>query len=345
MRRALFILSLAVLVLLGAAAGGVYAFDQSRRDVIADGVVAGGVNVGGLTTAEAYAVLRHDLRERFFRPVTLRHGDERFVLTAKAADVRLDIGSMLREAIARSREGNPLTRTWRDATDDRLDVRIPVRVAFSRRAVDSLVERVRKRLYVAPKSADVEISLTSILEVPSRDGRAVVAPKLRRAIHFALLDARQPRVIPIPTRAVEPETTTAELAKKYSHVITVSRSEKRLRLFERLRLVKTYTIAVGQVAYATPAGLYKIQNKAVNPAWHVPRSAWAGSLAGRIIPPGPDNPIKARWMGFYNGAGIHGTDAISSLGRAASHGCVRMSIPDVIELYDRVPVGAPLYIA
>ena len=345
MRRALFILSLAVLVLLGAAAGGVYAFDQSRRDVIADGVIAGGIDIGGLTTAEAYARLRHDLRERFFRPVTLRHGDERFVLTPEAADVRLDIGSMLREARVRSRQGNPLTRTWRDATDDRLGVRIAVRVMFSRRAVDALVERVRKRLYIAPKSAEIAISLTRILEVPSRDGRAVVAPKLRRAIRFALLDARQPRVITIPTRPVEPETTTAELAKKYSHVITVSREEKRLRLFEGLRLVKTYTIAVGQVAYATPTGLYKIQNKAINPAWHVPRSAWAGSLAGRIIPPGPDNPIKARWMGFYNGAGIHGTDAISSLGTAASHGCVRMSIPDVIELYDRVPVGAPLYIA
>ena len=48
-----------------------------------------------------------------------------------------------------------------------------------------------------------------------------------------------------------------------------------------------------------------------------------------MIPPGPDDPIKARWMGFYNGAGIHGTDEVASLGTAASHGCVRMSIPDV----------------
>ena len=50
-------------------------------------------------------------------------------------------------------------------------------------------------------------------------------------------------------------------------------------------------------------------------------------------------------MGIYAGAGIHGTDAAGSIGTAASHGCIRMRIPEVIELYDQVPVGAPIYIA
>ncbi len=58
----------------------------------------------------------------------------------------------------------------------------------------------------------------------------------------------------------------------------------------------------------------------------------------------PENPLKARWMGIYNGAGIHGTDARGSIGTNASHGCVRMAIPDVIELYDQVDVGTPIYI-
>jgi lipoprotein-anchoring transpeptidase ErfK/SrfK len=83
----------------------------------------------------------------------------------------------------------------------------------------------------------------------------------------------------------------------------------------------------------------------VNPSWHVPTSDWAGELAGTVVPPGPSNPIKARWMGIYDGAGIHGTDATGSIGTAASHGCIRMLIPDVVELFDQVPVGAPVYIA
>jgi lipoprotein-anchoring transpeptidase ErfK/SrfK len=78
----------------------------------------------------------------------------------------------------------------------------------------------------------------------------------------------------------------------------------------------------------------------------VPNSAWAGSLAGQVIPGGsPQNPLKARWLGIYAGAGIHGTSDDGSIGTAASHGCIRMHIPDVIDLYDRVPVGAPVYIA
>ena len=94
----------------------------------------------------------------------------------------------------------------------------------------------------------------------------------------------------------------------------------------------------------TPAGLYHIQDKAIDPSWHVPLSAWAGSLAGRVIPPGPDDPIKSRWLGIFDGAGIHGTDETWSIGHAVSHGCVRMLIPDVIDLYDRVAVGTPVYI-
>ena len=66
--------------------------------------------------------------------------------------------------------------------------------------------------------------------------------------------------------------------------------------------------------------------------------------AGQDIPPGPSNPIKARWMGIFEGAGIHGTEETYSLGSAASHGCVRMAIPDVEELYDQVEVGTPIYI-
>ena len=94
----------------------------------------------------------------------------------------------------------------------------------------------------------------------------------------------------------------------------------------------------------TPAGLYQIQNKVIDPSWDVPDSAWAGPLAGQVIPPGPEDPLKARWMGLWNGAGIHGTDEVDSIGHAFSHGCVRMLIPDAIDLYNRVQVGTPVYI-
>ena len=143
---------------------------------------------------------------------------------------------------------------------------------------------------------------------------------------------------------VKPQVTTDQLAQKYPTYLTIDRGNFQLRLWKNLKLVHTYTIAVGQQGLETPAGTYTIDDKQVNPSWHVPDSAWAGSLAGQVIPPGPADPIKARWMGFFNGAGIHRTDEVSSLGTAASHGCVRMSIPDVIALYPQVPLGTPIYI-
>ena len=107
-------------------------------------------------------------------------------------------------------------------------------------------------------------------------------------------------------------------------------------------------MAVGAVGLETPAGTYHIQNKAVDPAWTMPNSSWVPEdKRGTVVPGGtPQNPLKARWLGIFNGAGIHGIDPseYGSIGHAASHGCVRMRIPDVIALYPQVPVGAPIYI-
>ena len=84
----------------------------------------------------------------------------------------------------------------------------------------------------------------------------------------------------------------------------------------------------------------------VDPPWNVPESDWAGDLAGTTVPGGaPNNPLKARWIGFNGSVGFHGTADIGSLRSAASHGCVRMAPADVIDLYERVQVGTTVYVA
>jgi hypothetical protein len=185
---------------------------------------------------------------------------------------------------------------------------------------------------------------TGLRIVPSRLGLAVKRPLLQQRLTIASLRLDDRRAVAIPTKPVQPQLSTASLKRRYGTFIMVSRETFSLRLFKRLKLTKTYRIAVGRAGLETPAGFYTIDDKQVNPSWHVPLSSWAGSLAGRIIPPGPDDPIKARWLGFYNGAGIHGTDAIWSLGTAASHGCIRMAIPDVEQLYELVPLHTPIYV-
>ena len=144
---------------------------------------------------------------------------------------------------------------------------------------------------------------------------------------------------------LRPAVSVKQLARKYATYVSVDRGNFKLRLFKRLRLVKTYPIAVGQAGLETPPGIRHVLDKQVNPTWYVPNEPWAGKLAGKVIPGGtPENPIKARWMGIFNGAGIHGTDELSSLGSAASHGCIRMAIPDVVQLFDQVSIGTPVYI-
>jgi lipoprotein-anchoring transpeptidase ErfK/SrfK len=206
---------------------------------------------------------------------------------------------------------------------------------------------VQRTLDRDPVDATVDLEHGDVSPTQSHDGRAVRARRLQRDIERELLDSGARRVVRVRTDVVKPKVSTEQVADKYPAVLFINRSAFQLTLYKHLKAVKTYGIAVGQVGLETPAGLYHIQNKAVNPAWTMPNSDWvAPKDRGKVIPGGtPENPLKARWLGIFAGAGIHGTDAASSIGSAASHGCVRMRIPDVIELYPQVPVGAPVYIA
>jgi lipoprotein-anchoring transpeptidase ErfK/SrfK len=337
---------LTLLVLLGATGGALYAYDASRNELIAAGVTVAGVEVGGLTVRQARAAVRKEVVRGLEEPLVLRHaGRSLLLVSARTLDLSVDVDTMARAALRRSREGNFLTRGLRDLTGERLDVEIPLRVDYSRGAVSELASRIRRELDRVPTDARAFPSSTSIRLTSSRTGLAVRPRKLERTIVTHLVTPGADRTVEVPTRVLKPRTTTAELRKQYRYFIAVNRPRFELRLFVGLRLAKTYPISVGQIGYDTPAGLYKIRNKAENPAWYVPNKPWAGELAGKVIPPGPDNPIKARWLGIYDGAGIHGTDDVGSIGRRASHGCIRMRIPDVIELSNRVPVGARVFVA
>jgi lipoprotein-anchoring transpeptidase ErfK/SrfK len=335
--------SLAALVVLG---GVTYAYDQSRKDTIAKGVRVAGVDIGGLKPDAARARLSTSIQQRLQEPVVIRHGDEAWKLRARRAHVRANIDAMVDEAIDRSRDGNALTRSVRSLTGTSVDADLKPTITFSDRAINRLVRHVRRDVDRPARDAKVEMDGSGLNAVASRTGVAVRTKVLRARVRAELVSLSADRTIGVRTRSIKPKVTSKEADRDYQTAIIVNRSAFTLTLYKALKVFKTYPIAVGQVGLETPAGLYHIQNKAVNPAWSVPNSAWAGSLAGQVIPGGsPENPLKARWMGIYAGAGIHGTSEDGSIGTAASHGCIRMHIPDVIDLYDRVPVGAPVYIA
>ena len=335
-------LVVALLVLLAGAVGA-YALDASKEGEIADGVTIGGVDVGERSTEEAKSLVRADLVEPLQHPVTVKFDGEDYTLTPKDLKVRADVDGMVDEAVDVSREGDIFSRVWRYASGGEVDTDVEPRVGYSNDALQGFIDGVAAKVDVEPQDATVEPTPTDLTPVEARPGIAVRTDELRQRVEGALQSPNS-RVVEAPVEKTEPEVTTEDLASEYSSYITIDRPNFTLRYFENLKLEREYTIAVGAVGFDTPAGLYHIENKAVNPSWTVPNSDWTGGLGGQVIPPGPSNPLKARWMGIFDGAGIHGTDDVGSLGTAASHGCVRMSVPDVIELYDKVDVGTPTYI-
>jgi lipoprotein-anchoring transpeptidase ErfK/SrfK len=342
MRQKSFILVAVLLLALVGGAVAAYAYDSSRDDVIAQGVTVAGVDVGGMHVPDARRTIARQLRAPLERPISVVHAGRHFSLSARDAGVKADVSGMVDEALTKSREGNIISRVTRDLTGGKENAQVPARVTYDERAIDGLVKRVSRSLN--RPAQDAQVDFPSLDKVKERKGVAVKASVLRQRLAQALTVPGVERRVKAPVRITRPKVTQAQLADKYPVLLIADRTHFQLRLYKQLQLVKSYTVAVGAIGFDTPAGLYHIQNKQVDPTWNVPNSAWAGDLAGKSIPAGPDNPLKARWMGIFDGAGIHGTDETYSLGHAASHGCLRMAIPDVIELYDQVPVGAPIYI-
>jgi lipoprotein-anchoring transpeptidase ErfK/SrfK len=334
---------LAVLVVLG---GALYAYDHARANEIAPGVKVAGVALGGLSPDQARARLERQILQPLERPIVIHHAEKTWTLGAREARLRADLGAMVDEALARSRSGDLFARSWRSLTGKRLDDDLRPTVQYSDAAVIRLIDKVRRSVERPAKDATVKISGAGVATVPGVEGLAISASQLHRQIGAAITSTTAQRTFVAKTRHTQPKVTTADLRRKYDTVIIVDRGQFRLRLFKDLKPKQTFGIAVGQVGLETPAGQYTIANKAINPAWHVPNSSWAGKLAGKVIPGNdPTNPIKARWLGIYDGVGIHGTSDDASIGHNASHGCIRMHIPDVEALYDEVPVGAAVYIA
>jgi lipoprotein-anchoring transpeptidase ErfK/SrfK len=348
MRRRLLIAAGLALGLCGLAvsAGGAYAYfwDRSNADLIASGVTVAGIDVGGLHAAQARAVLDARLVHPLERPLRIEHDGYSFVVRPEKAGLRVDVAHMVDAAVLLSRADGLADRLLRKVRGQRLHESVPLRAALSQTSLAAWVDYVALVVDQPARPAHVVPSPTTLRVVPSRDGVAVRRAELRRALVASLLRTNGRRTLTVPTRVVRPRWSTASIASRYPSFILVSRETFTLRLFRHLKLARTFRIAVGRAGLETPAGLYAINDRQVNPSWHVPLSAWAGDLAGRIIPPGPADPIKARWMGFWNGAGIHGTDEVSSIGSAASHGCIRMTIPDVEALYPLVPLHTPIYV-
>jgi lipoprotein-anchoring transpeptidase ErfK/SrfK len=299
---------------------GVAAPDAARKPVpIAPGVTIAGVHVGGLTSEPA----RTRIEKAFGRPLRLRFGSKRWRISPRY----LGASAAIDEAVARALDARPRAR-------------VSLEVSAARPRIRRYVRRLDRLFAREPVNAAV----TGVVGgrpafSPEKPGLAVRRDEMTNAIAYTLkMNRRSP--LPLLTRSV-PAAVTPE---NYGPVIVIFRESKRLTLFEGRRAVRSFPIATGTAEYPTPIGNYSIATMQRNPWWiPPPNSDWAQGK--EPIPPGPGNPLGTRWMGTTAPlVGIHGTPDAASIGYSASHGCIRMRVPDAETLFNEVDVGTPVLI-
>ncbi|HYF27803.1 MAG TPA: L,D-transpeptidase [Baekduia sp.] len=319
------VLLITALCALGAAAPAVAQTDPPN---VPAGVSAGGVDLSGLTLEQAEAKLTTSLKARFDRPVVLGVAGRLFRMAPADGGFSFDALTTAKRAL---RNRGPGT--------------VPLKLTHAKAAVRKWVAGVESQVDRPARNATLRITLRKVRVRGIRHGRTIRQRQVADQISALLDDEAAPRSLRTKLVKVTPPVTLAALRRQNRAIITIDRSRFKLRLFRNLKFSRSYGIAVGQPAYPTPIGRFRIVNKQVNPTWSVPNSPWAGELQGTTVAGGSAaNPLKARWMGIVNGVGIHGTGQEYSIGSRASHGCIRMRVRDVIDLYRRVPVGTQVLI-
>lgn len=148
--------------------------------------------------------------------------------------------------------------------------------------------------------------------------------------------------VPLPVPALPPlAPASAYLPARLPTHLRLDLSQRQLYVMAGTATLATYPVAVGRPGWETPTGQFQIQHLRTYPAWQHP-------FTGEVVPPGPTNPLGARWIGFWHSdtqaIGFHGTPQAELIGQAVSHGCVRLRNVDIAALYDQVRLGLPVQV-
>jgi hypothetical protein len=290
-----------------------------------------GVDVSGLDSPGATARVQGTLAPVLEKPLVIRIGPKDQQVTTADLGQKIDYAGMVSDA-------------FREAARHHA-VHVSLERTIVGKKLTTTLTKIGKPYYRAPRNSRVVLGVRAIKRIHGRNGKGLDISKLRQKVLNELRHHTPDRIVTGGVHSIRPAVTLKTLARRYSTYVSVDRDHFKLRLFKRLRHAKTYSIAVGMAGLETPRGIRRVLERQVNPDWHVPNSPWAGSLAGQTIPSSdPRDPIKARWLGLGDGIGIHGTSEDWSIGSRASHGCIRMHVSDVIDLYPRVPLGTPVLI-
>lgn len=324
------------------AASGVVGFavveDHLDNDVLLPGADVYGVDCGGYRMPVATAMVAEKVAAPLLKPLVMQYAGRRWTLaTSKMAAV--DSEGMVRAAYAAGyRKHNYFKRAYHRAAPNEFPVRVELRFRYRDNRVQLFVKRLKR--YVDRPGVDARQLLVGkrIMITPAQSRRDLNLGVTRKLIRDALPKGVR-RLTPM-VKETQPKLTR----DSYGKAMVVVKSERRLYLYDKDKLEKEYPVAIGTPGHPTPSGDWHIVNKRYRPTWVNPGSAWAAGMPDRIAP-GYGNPLGTRALDLdASGIRIHGTSSVGSVGTAASHGCMRMYMPDIEDLFDRVEVGTPVFI-
>jgi lipoprotein-anchoring transpeptidase ErfK/SrfK len=305
-------------VALAAIVSGAAAPSAQRTAIVPQGVWIGGIRVGGLSSEQARAAVSW----WYNRPLRFLFNDKRWSTRPAGLGATVDADWAV-QTVLKAKPGQ----------------RFSLRVNVSPARIQRYVRAVNDRLSVDAVDATATLRGVEPVIVPGKWGIELDRLATVRRIASALAVAKRPAVLRVPARAVTPSVSSGD----FGPVIVIRRGSNELHLYNGERPWRTFPVATGQSSYPTPLGSWHVVDMQRDPWWRPPDSPWAEGL--KPIPPGPGNPLGTRWMGLdAAGVGMHGTPDAASIGYSASHGCIRMRIPDAEWLFDHIQIGTPVFI-
>jgi lipoprotein-anchoring transpeptidase ErfK/SrfK len=335
----------AVAVVVVGWAGGAAAaarFDERHDAEFLPGVTVSGIAVGGMTSDAAYRLLSASIEDPLDRPFTVTAASHAFSATPRQLGVRTDLRAQLGKAATLQRSIPLSKRVWHRLTGSPVDARYRVTPTVDQAAVGAFVGRVAAAVDLPPRNSVPELEAGDTLQfTPAVPGRALDRSVAARRIADAL-GKGEPRA-DLSVTPLAPATTP----DSFPDVLVVKIGDNKLLHFHTGALVKTYDVATGSQRYPTPTGRHRIVGKRYRPTWVNPAKypgGWGAGLPARIGP-GAGNPLGTRAMALdASGILIHGTSNGASIGYNVSHGCIRMRMAEVEELFDLVGVGTPVLV-
>lgn len=335
------LVALGVSALLGSGtAYAAYRYDRSEAERILPGVRVGGIDLSDKTRDEAIRLLADKADERLGDDLVVQAAGHSWTITPRSLGVTADVQGAADRAVALADDLSIFSRLYHRLWDEPVEgASYKIGFSYDDAAVQAFVEQAYDEVMVDPIDAQISMVDGELVTRRSREGQQLKIDLATKRISKAL--ERHVDQVEIPTKTVEPAVRTAALGT----TIVVDVSANTLQLYEGLKVIEEFRVATGTPGFPTPVGTFEIIEKKENPTWYNPDpDGWGASLPASIGP-GPGNPLGTRAM-YLNAPGIriHGTWSSSSIGTAASHGCIRMLISDSERLYPQVPIGATVIV-